>query len=98
MVSIIPMQRTQHAQCSNAYIPVHTYMVTYVSMCRAEFFVTETPKGKVVDPRKLALIKRVRHEGLNAVIPYIPVNTVHDPYTGIIIPGNNIMGVTEGRS
>ena len=31
----------------------------HTCMAHAEFYVTETPKGKVVDPRKLALIKRV---------------------------------------
>ena len=38
-------------------------MIYHAAWPNSEFFVTETPKGKVVDPRKLALIKRVRGDG-----------------------------------
>ena len=45
--------------CSHGPQSSHVNAPLHALLAPTEFFVTETPKGKVVDPRKLSLIKRV---------------------------------------
>ena len=67
--------------CRIIHTSTHMHGMSAACVClHAEFFVTETPKGKVVDPRKLALIKRVREgdfEGWKIYVDYISPLLTH---------------------
>ena len=57
--------------CSHGPQSSHVNAPLHALLAPTEFFVTETPKGKVVDPRKLSLIKRVSlRDAMQACMPH----------------------------